>query len=320
MRTKSIAAAAAAAVLCLAAGCGGSDSPAGTADGDVDEVTVGILPIIDTAPIYLGVEKGFFTKRGIKVTLEKAQGGAVIVPSVVSGEFQFGFSNVTSLLIARSKGLPLKVVAAGNYSTGQAGADFGAVVVPAGSTLQTAADLAGRSVGVNNLNNIGDTTVKASVRKAGGDPSAVKFVEISFPDAPAALSNKRVDAAWVVEPFLTVARSQGARPLAWNLVDTDPNLMVAAYFTTDKLVADNPDLVNRFREAVNESLAYAQQNPDEARRIVGTYTTIAADVAAKLTLPRWSPDINRESVQRLADLAKGDGLVKEAPDVAGMLP
>lgn len=320
MRTKSIAAAAAAAVLCLAAGCGGSDTPSTSASGGVDEVTVGILPIIDTAPIYLGVEQGFFTKRNIKVTLEKAQGGAVIVPSVVSGEFQFGFSNVTSLLIARSKGLPLKVVAAGNYSTGKTGADFGAVVVPADSPLRTAADLAGRQVGVNNLNNIGDTTVKASVRKAGGDPAAVKFVEISFPDAPAALANKRVDAAWVVEPFLTVALSQGARPLAWNLVDTDPNLMVAAYFTTDKLAADNPDLVTRFREAVNESLAYAEQNPEEARRIVGTYTTIAADVAAKLTLPRWSPDINQESVQRLADLAKSDGLVKEAPDVAALLP
>jgi len=319
MRTKSIAALAAT-MLLLAAGCGSSGKPSSTASDAVDEVTVGILAIIDTAPIYLGVDRGFFTKRRIKATLKPAQGGAVIVPGVVSGQLQFGFSNVTSLLIARSKGLPLKVVAAGNYTTGQAGADFGAVVVPADSPVRTPADLAGRRVGVNNLNNIGDTTVRASVRKAGGDPSAVKFVEISFPDAPAALANKRVDAAWVVEPFLTVARSQGARPVAWNLVDTDPNLMIAAYFTTEQLRAEHPDLVARFRDAVNESLTYAQQHQDEARRIVGTYTTIAPQVAADLTLPRWSPEVNRDSVQRLADLAKGDGLVKEAPDVTGLLP
>lgn len=320
MRKKLIAAVASA-VLLLTAACGSNDDHAsGTASGGAEEVTVGILPIVDTAPIYLGVEQGFFTKRGIKVTLKSAQGGAVIVPGVVSGDMQFGFSNVTSLLIARSKGLPLKMVAAGNYSTGKQGADFGAVVVPKDSTLRTPADLAGRRVGVNNLNNIGDTTVRASVRKAGGDASKISFVEISFPDVPAALSGKRVDAAWVVEPFLSAALAQGARPLAWNLADTDPNLMVAAYFTTEKLAAQKPELVARFRDAVNESLTYAQQNPDQVRRIVGTYTKISPEVAAKLTLPKWAPEINKESVQRLADLAKQDGLVKETPDMDGMLP
>jgi NitT/TauT family transport system substrate-binding protein len=319
MRTKLIAAGAVA-VLCLSTGCGADRGPSTDKSTGADNVTVGIIPIIDTAPIYLGAEQGFFTKRGINLKLQPAQGGAVIVPGVVSGQLQFGFSNVTSLLVARSKRLPLKVVAAGNYTTGKAGADFGAVVVAANSRLRTAADLAGRTVAVNNLNNIGDTTVRESVRKAGGDPSKIKFVEISFPDASAAVRAGRVDAAWIVEPFLSAARAQGARPLAWNLVDTDQNLMVAAYFTTEQLAAGQPDLLARFRDGVNESLTYAQQHPDQVRRILGTYTNIAADTAGKLTLPRWSPEINKESVQRLADLAKGDGLMKEAPDVTALLP
>ena len=47
------------------------------------------------------------------------------MPAVVSGQYQFGFSNVVSLLIATSRDLPLKVVANGNNSTGVDGQDFG---------------------------------------------------------------------------------------------------------------------------------------------------------------------------------------------------
>src|SRR5918992_1604327 len=114
----------AAALLLVAAGCGTSDDEPPAAAGGTTQVKVGVIPILDVAPIYLGKEKGFFSNRGIELTMETGQGGAAIVPGVVSGQFQFGFSNVTSLLIARSRGLPLKVVANGVASTSKDKADF----------------------------------------------------------------------------------------------------------------------------------------------------------------------------------------------------
>src|SRR5689334_6758353 len=80
-----------------------SDSGGDGGSGGVDKVKVGIIPIIDVAPIYLGQKQGFFSKRNIEVTMEAGQGGAAIVPGVVSGQFQFGFSNFTSLMIAQTK-------------------------------------------------------------------------------------------------------------------------------------------------------------------------------------------------------------------------
>jgi NitT/TauT family transport system substrate-binding protein len=304
-----------------AAGCGGSGgSTARPATGSTDNVAVGVIAIVDVAPIYLGKAKGFFAKRSINLTLKPGSGGAVTIPGVVSGQFQFGFGNVTSLLVARDKKLPLTVVANGISSTGKEGADFSAVVVRPDSPIRTPKDLAGHTVSVNNLNNIGDTTVRASVRKAGGDPATVKFVELALPDMTPALMKGRIDAAWVVEPFLTIAKNQGARPVAWNMVDAVPNLTVAAYFTTEKLIKDNPDLVKRFTDAMNESLDYAGTHPDEVREIVKTYTQIPADLIPKLTLPVWSSQLNRESIQQLAALVKQDGLVKNEPDVATLVP
>jgi NitT/TauT family transport system substrate-binding protein len=306
--------------LALTGACGSGGSSAGPAPGSPDKVKVGVIAVVDVAPIYLGKQKGFFSRRNIDLALQNGSGGAITIAGVVSGQMQFGFANVTSLLVARDHGLPLKVVANGNSSTGVAGKDFSGVVVKPDSPIASARDLSGRSVSVNNLKNIGDTTIRASVRKAGGDPGTVKFVELAFPDAPAAVAGGRVDAAWVVEPFLTAALDKGLRVACWNMVEAAPNLTVATYFTTDKVSTDNPDLVRRFREAMNESLAYAQAHPDEARAVLATYTQISDAVRAKMTLPGWSTDIDRASIEQLAGLILGDGLIQKPADLNALLP
>lgn len=322
MRTTFKAAGAAAAIALVLAACGSNNSPTTTSSGGaaVDNVKVGVIPIVDVAPIYLGVKQGFFSKRGMNVSMESGQGGAAIVPGVVSGQFQFGFSNVTSLIIARSKNVPIKIVAAGNSSTGVAGKDFSEVLVAPNSPITSAKDLAGKTVAINTLKNIGDTTIRQSVKKAGGDPSAVKFVELAFPDMPAALKEGRVDAIWVVEPFVTIAKDQGDKIIASNLVDTSPDTQISAYFTSEQLKQQNPDLVKRFTEAMNESLDYAQQNPDAVRAVLGEYTKISKDVAAKLVLPKFPSTINQTSLDLLATLAADGKLTDTKLDIKQLLP
>jgi NitT/TauT family transport system substrate-binding protein len=309
--------------LLLAAACGNGEEGNGNGaagDGGLEQVTVGVIPIVDVAPIYLGVEQGFFEEQGIELTLESGQGGAAIVPGVVSDQFQFGFSNVTSLLVAADAGLPLQVVANGVASTGEDGADFGGVVVGADSDVTDAAGLAGQRVAVNTLNNIGTTTINESIRAVGGDPEGVEYVELPFPEMPAALQQGNVDAIWVVEPFLTIATQAGGTVVASNYVDPAEDLTVAAYFTSEQYASQNPEVVEGFRTAMEESLAYAEENPDEARQALLGYTQIEQPVVDALQLPAWPTEINRESVETLAELAVEDGLIAEIPDIDALLP
>src|SRR3712207_6759878 len=199
MRRSTVIPAVVAACLVLA-GCGGDDAtgePEATGGAaQVDQVSLGVLPLVDLAPIYLGVEEGFFDDEGIELSFTTAQGGAAIIPSVLGGELDLGFSNPTSRLLARSQGLPVKVIAPGGSSTGEVGADYGAVVVKPDSGIADAAGLAGRRVAVNTLRNISDTSIRESVRVAGGDPDAVEFVEMPLPDMAAALSAGQGGAHW----------------------------------------------------------------------------------------------------------------------------
>jgi NitT/TauT family transport system substrate-binding protein len=237
------------------------------------------------------------------------------VPGVVSGDYDFSFGNVTSILLAESQGLPLKVVANGVSSTADPATDFSAVVVPADSPIQSVADLAGKRVAVNNLKNIGEVTIRKGVEDAGGDPASVEFLELPFPDMPAAVANGDVDAAWVVEPFVTVATGQGARAVFYPFAEPIEDLTVATYFTSEQVIQEDPDLVDDFQAAINESLEYASSNPDEVRRILLTYTQIPEEAAQAIRLPSWPQEVNWESVEVVAGLMTDFGISEETADV-----
>lgn len=308
-----------AASACGSSGGGGA-SDKNASSGGTTTVKVGVIPIVDVAPLYLGQQKGFFGKRGLKLSMTTAQGGAAIVPGVVSGQFQFGFSNMTSLMIAQSQNVPVKAVVNGVASTGVAGKDFGAITVKKGSPIKSPKELEGKKVAVNTLKNINETAVRESVRKAGGDPSEVKFVELAFDQMPAALDNGQIDAAMVVEPALATVKSQGATEIASSLVDVAKDLTVAMYFTSTQYEQKNPDVVKKFQEATAESLAYADAHPDEVRQVVTTYTKIPAATLAQVTLPKWPAEPNRASIEALEKLGEQDGLFKSAPDLDKLLP
>jgi NitT/TauT family transport system substrate-binding protein len=301
----------------------GGEAPQGSESapaGDLTKVTVGVIPIVDTAPLYLGDEKGFFKEEGLDLDIQTVAGGAAAIPAVVSGGFDFSFGNLVSVMVANDKGLDIKLVANGNSTSGDTQKDFSGVVVKGDSDIKSPKDLAGKTVSVNTLSNIGDTTIRSVVEADGGDPDSIKFVEVGFPDAPAALSNGQVDAAWILEPFLSKAVADGGRVVSYNFADFDPKLDISGYFTTGDKVSSDPELVAKFQSAMNKSLEYAQENPQEVRDIVGTYTKIEEADRAEMALPTFRKDFNMEAAQKLADAAVKYGTLSKEPDLESIFP
>lgn len=314
----------AAVALLALSGC--TDSEAGTESAaasagatELTPVTVGVIPIADTAPLYLGDAQGFFEDAGLDLTIETATGGAAIVPAVVAGDYQFGFSNVLSLMVANEKGLGLETVSPAVATTGDSDADFGAIIVKADSPIQSPADLAGKTVSSNSLGNINDTIVRTLVDDDGADSSTISFVEVPFPDAIAAVENSQVDAAFVVEPFVTSALEAGDRVISYAYADFDPKLDIAAYFSTSEYVEGNADIVENFQTAMQQSLEYAQENPDAVRDIIATYTKTPPETLAKIVLPSWPTEMNEDALQKLADAAESYGVLTEAPDLETLI-
>lgn len=317
MRRRLLAAAGSAVLLVSTSACGGGNEE--TEDG-LTKVSVGAIPIVDVAPLHLGIDQGYFETQGLDVEVTNTSGGAQAVPGVVSGDFDFAFGNVTSLIVAQNEDLPLEVVTNGVSSTGKDGEDFGGIVVPEDSSITGPEQLEGKTVAVNNLENIGDTTVRNSVREAGGDPSDIKFMELPFPDMPAAVEKGEVDAAWIVEPFLTTAIEGGATEIASNFVDAHEELTIAVYFTSQQVAQQDPELVDKFTTAMNHSLSYADSNPEEVRRILGTYTDMDEALIEEIRLPAFPPEPNMESVETISGMMEDDGLIDSPADLETLFP
>jgi NitT/TauT family transport system substrate-binding protein len=311
------------ALALAAAGCGDDEEPAG-GGGDAESaqpttLKVGVIPIADVAPLYLGVKQGYFEEEGLKIEPALAEGGAAIVPAVMAGDNQIGFSNTTSLIIAASKKLPVQIIAQGvQGGTGEDDA-WDAVLVPKGSEIKSAEDLAGKTIAVNTLNNVGPLTINTALEKRGIDYEGIKYVEVPFPDMNAALESGRVDAAWVVEPFYSQGLGAGSKALLHPYEETAENLTVATYFASKEYIAENREIVDGFKRAIEKSLQYASENPDAVRQIVTEYTQIPPEAAESIKLPVWSADLGEDTIQETIDLAANYGFVEEPPSLDDLI-
>lgn len=282
---------------------------------DLTMVTIGLIPVIDVAPLYLGVSQGIFADHGLELDIQLAQGGAAIVPAVVSGEYQFGFSNTVSLMVAKEQGIPITVVANGSRSTNEPGADAVEVAVPGDSDITTAADLEGVTIAINALNNFGDITTRNSVEAAGGDPDGVQFVEVPYPNMPAQLAAGEIDAAWTGEPFRTQILDEGGRIVASPLTDLADDVDLAYYFTSEQVQESDPEVVEAFVDALHESFAYATEHEDEVRAELVEYAGLDPDVAERVVLTRWPEDINTDALMLLGERAVELGAMDSPPDL-----
>ena len=302
----------------VAGGCGDDEEESGGGGGQTAEQTtlrVGVIPIADVAPLYLGVKQGFFEEQNLKIEPQLAEGGAAITPAVLSGDFQIGFSNTVSLLIAASKDLPVTIISQGvlgGKSEDEAWADL---LVLKDGPIKDPKDLEGKTIAVNTLSNICEVTIRKSLSDMGVDDTKLKWAEVPFPDMNAALEAKRVDGACVVEPFVSQGKAGKARGIDPFYVNTAPDLTVATYFTSKQYAEENPEVVKSFVTAMEESLDYAQQNPDAVRQILLEYTQIPPEAVENIKLPQWRRDITTDTVELLSQLSLEYGLIESEPDL-----
>jgi NitT/TauT family transport system substrate-binding protein len=301
-------------------GCGDDNDDGGGDGGDgIRTVSVGMLPIVPTAAMYAGIEEGFFAERDIELQIETGQGGAALLPAVMSQELDFASSNPVSLLTAQDQGLDVRVIS--NWSTEKETPEeaVNAVIAPADSGMDSAADLDGKTVAINTLRSMGDLVIREAVRQDGGDPDAVTFIELPFPDMPAALAEGTADAVWVPEPFMGGLVAEGNVVVTTPCVLAAPGMALQLMFTSGALTESDPDLVADMTAALTATLEFAEQNPDAVRaQITEVNPNIPEEAAANLRLEGFGTDLHIEQTTRIGELMLDEGWIEKEPDIEGL--
>lgn len=302
-------AAALALAACTSSGAPDSGSTAGGdggAEGNVS-LTVHATNLVMDAPIRAALEAGAFEEAGIDLELYTgAQSPAEAMPLLLNGTIDMAVAEVYTAMLGHAEGMPLRIVTPIIVGTEGESTDMGFVnlMVRDDGSVNSPADLVGKSVGVNGIGEQPWMQSREALRMAGVDPEQVSFVAIPFNQQVAALQQGQVDAVVVPEPMGTMAMAAGAKPL----ITVDNTFVESArysYVTTEQVATEKAEALASFNDIVLEyaeklntdtdlRLATAQtyvELPDPAILEAMVYPTYATNALTANDLEVWGQQI-----------------------------
>ena len=217
------------------------------------------------APWFVALEKGFYSKRGLNVTILASGGSADTVRTIGAGGADFGFADIGTMIVAKSRGTPV-----------QAAAQFG--YVPATvmwrdeGVIKGIKDLEGKSWAIS-PGQAQWYLMPAYCRINKIDFKAIKIQETAAPIQPAALATKKTDFIVMYrasndEVAELAASKVGVKLNRVFMKDTGLDIYGTSLIVKDEDIKKRPEFVRAYVEATLEGLRYSRDNHEESLKIL----------------------------------------------------
>ena len=249
----------------------------------LENIRIAANPIDAFMEPYYGSDLGYFAKAGLSVEMMRATNGAQAISAVVGGAVDIGISTVVQLANAYLSGVKLQILAGGPLVDTSDERPVAALCVDKSSTIKTARDFEGKTIGVSALRDGSNLGAAAFLSKNGVDLTTVKFVEMPFSAMPEALARGRVDGAMCAEPFMPTA--DNTERVLFNAYQAlAPKFMAAGWFCSASWIKANPTVARRFAEVIYQTAKWANNPANRPTRmsLMQKYTKIDTAVLQRM--------------------------------------
>jgi ABC-type nitrate/sulfonate/bicarbonate transport system substrate-binding protein len=271
-RIRLLAGALGAALLLAACGSGGTGSGTKQSVSKLTATSGGAC--ICHAPLYVGIKKGFFKKRGLDVQFRQISSGFTAMGALSTGDADVADAVVAVAAQASTQGIDsTAVVVANGDATGTVDTSKYFAVIGRKGTNITEGDIAslrGKTIGVP-TGTIAHQYLYYTLQKAGLNPTAdVKLQNVAPANLVSALQSKSVDAIVSWEPVPLTALQKDSD--AFTVVRGGGAIQYLFFrWMSPKFLQSQPERAKAFIEAYLQSMQYARQHTDETATIVGSY-------------------------------------------------
>jgi NitT/TauT family transport system substrate-binding protein len=267
---------------------------------DLTPITIGLPPSDTAAVVYYAQQLGFFKTAGLDPQISFLNSGPVIASALAGGALNFGAVNVGSIASARLRGVPLRIVApSALVPAHQNSGDQ--IMTRNDSKLTPGASFNGKTVAIVAIKTVQHAAFLNWIDLHGGDSSAVKMIEIPFPEMFQAVDSGRVDAAIPVEPFSTQWRFQHYRSLG-TPYEGLRSFMVFALAANEHWLAANPTIAAKFALALRQAAVWANSHPKESRELLPGLLKVDQKTADAMLLRPFGTTSNTDLIAPVIDI------------------
>jgi len=244
-------------------------------------IKVGMKQVISDAGILIGMAKGYYNDVGITIEPIQFNTGQEMINQLAAGQLDVGATVTSSgLFNAMSRDIPVKIVA--DKGINVPGLGYYRLVIRKDlvDTIKDYKDLRGKKIAIVGTASLDEISLIRILQKGGLTSSDIDLQVIrAFPDMLVSLGNKSIDAAMVIEPFITLGIDKDLIDPWKDPSDYDPDAQTALLvFGTS--MTQNPDVANRFMTAYIQSIRdyndafFKNKNKAEIVSILCKYSVI----------------------------------------------
>jgi NitT/TauT family transport system substrate-binding protein len=294
---------------------GGAAAAAGFARAaqaqELQTIRIGLAEGDDATPTLYAIKNGLFKKYGIDAQLTPVASGAAGLAALAGGSIDVTGTSLLPFLSARSKGLPLTIVAPlAAYSPDSV---YAAILVKKESTYKTGRDLNGKTIASPALRDLNWVASMAWIDQNGGDSSTVKSIEVPASVIPAALEDGRIDAATVTTPRYVQAVNGGkVRVLGKSYEAIAKHFTFAAIVSQIDFAAKNPDAIARFGRAIRDATLYTNTHHDQTLALYAAFAKIDPKDIAGAPRAESAQYVDAKDIQPMIDVAVKYGVLAKA--------
>lgn len=305
---RSVTVAASTGALVLLAACGGGVSGSDGDESTPNSITIAYAPNVDLQPGKIAIEQGFLADQGLEGELVTVTEGAQEFPLMLNGQLDIGGITIFNVLSAINEGIPIRFLPIASRISSDPETASLALLTASNTSIAALSDLEGRTIAVNSLYGGSHVSTMALLKEAGVDPDSVNFVTLPYNQQFSALEAGRVDAVVQLSPFLQDSLASGAQVLAYPQ-EALPGGIWNVYFVLEDFATENPDVVNRFVEAMQAANEYANANPEEVQRLAAETANAPVELSPRIPeFVRWEPEIIDQWVPLYNEFSSEGGL------------
>ncbi|MCV4344395.1 taurine ABC transporter substrate-binding protein [Pseudomonas capsici] len=287
------------------------------------DFTVAYQTTVDPAKVAQA-DNAYENATHSKIEWRKFENGADVITAIASGDVQIGYLGSSPLTAAATRKLPVETFLIAT----QIGAAE-ALVARNGSGIEKPQDLVGKKVAVPFVST-GHYSLLAALKHWNIDPAKVTIVNLAPPAIAAAWKRGDIDATYVWDPALGVARETGKVLITSGELAKVGAPTFDAWIVRKDFAAKNPQLVSAFAKVTLDAYASYRQDPaawianssniDKLSKLSGAKTTDIPALLQGNVYPLAADQKTLLGAPTIEAITKTAAFLKEQGKVDAVLP